>query len=112
MIRITEGKYYRTQNGRKIGPARPYPFDDPDICAWAIPNSAGDLYYSNDGKTVSNMDDWRIVAEWKDPEALTRDEERAIELLREWLAVRGTPTGQDLFEQALETLRLPEEALT
>jgi hypothetical protein len=68
-MRILTGKYYRTRDGQKMGPARRNPdTQEGDEYKWIVPNPDGDdFYYTDDGKywTVGECD-YDIIEEWTD----------------------------------------------
>lgn len=63
-MKIEVGKYYRTRDGRKVGPienskygGKKYPF------VWNWPNGQGSRIYTADGTNYSNRDD-DLISEW------------------------------------------------
>lgn len=60
-MKIREGAYYRTRDGRTIGPATP---NHDSRYPWNIPHNGGFLLsYRDDGTICADNRDWDIVAE-------------------------------------------------
>jgi len=70
-MKIQQGKYYRTAEGRKVGPAEQR--NEENSYPWHIPLDGSPLYYREDGTLCTDNEDWRIVGEWGDTPTLWRD---------------------------------------
>lgn len=66
-MKIREGAYYTTRDGRTVGPATPNP---DSLYPWNIPIDGLFLAYRNDGTICLDDRDWDIAAEaptlWRD----------------------------------------------
>lgn len=60
-MQIEAGKYYRTRDGRKVGPAVQESIGE---YPWNVRWDEGKYYYSNYGKSSISIDSDDIVAEW------------------------------------------------
>lgn len=63
-MKIEEGKYYRTRNGRKVGAMKPSGHED---CPWIAVRGDGQAW-EDDGTGVSGTDSPDLIAEWVDDE--------------------------------------------
>ena len=67
-MKIEEGKYYRTADGRKVGPMKP---SVNDVWPWIV---MGEVHYwTHNGVCISGTDASDIVAEWPEYPKLWRD---------------------------------------
>jgi hypothetical protein len=62
-MKIEEGKYYRTRDDRKVGPAVRI---SGDKFQWNIPLEGNFLAYDDDGYICTGRVPWDIIAEWVD----------------------------------------------
>lgn len=85
-LRIEAGKYYRTRDGRKVGPAVKHNSEDYGRWPWEVPQN--DVTFAEDGKHMSDgtesPDD--LVAEWVEPKSCAAAE---VDNLRDEYGPRG-----------------------
>jgi hypothetical protein len=62
-MKIEAGKYYRTRDGQKVGPAER---NDGIKIVWNIPIDGRFLGYLRDGTLCINNPDYEIISEWSD----------------------------------------------
>lgn len=69
-LQIEEGKFYRTRNGRKAGPAEYRAEGTSEVYPWSVPMSSTDAHavYMDDGRYQRNghWPEFDLVAEWVD----------------------------------------------
>ena len=63
-MQIELGKFYKTRDGRKVGPAKH--IENRGNYPWNVPDNAGFYGYSNDGVSCIDCDDDDLIAEWTD----------------------------------------------
>ena len=70
-MKIEDGKYYRTRDGRRVGPMR-HDFGSIWDCRECYPNDS-DYHWTTDGKSggAANADCPDLIAEWADTPDLT-----------------------------------------
>lgn len=64
-MKLEAGKYYKTRDGRKVGPAE---YEGGAPSPWNVPSEYGSLYFSCDGRICTYHRDGDIIAEWTDDE--------------------------------------------
>ncbi len=81
-MQIEEGKFYRTRDGQKVGPAA-----WEDVCSkypWNIPWAWGPFNYSDKGVGCLNDANDDIIAEWTDePATIIDDMSGKLDTIRE-----------------------------
>lgn len=62
MVKIEEGKFYKTRDGRKVGPMKAYSFDLHPKERW----TDGYKTYRNDGTFGGTFRECDLISEWED----------------------------------------------
>ena len=69
-LQIEEGKFYRTRNGRKAGPAEHRAKGTSEVYPWSVPTNSTDVHavYMDDGRYQRNghWPEHDLIAEWVD----------------------------------------------
>lgn len=74
-MKIEAGKYYKTRDGRKVGPAYKTDWPSKD-CAWAVHSM---WLYRDDGTCGSNESSDDLIAEWTDGPVRTVTRREVVE---------------------------------
>ena len=95
-MQIEQGKFYKTRDGRKVGPAKP--IENGGEYPWNVPHGGKFYGYANDGVSCIDCDDDDLIAEWTDEPTGTLKWLSDNHGLKAGDAVEYTAIGEPAFE--------------